>query len=203
MLLSGEDKRIMIQALGLLSASPTDAALAQELSDRIALAIKPMTEDENWYFDKAMEIEDNELEVDEHAQVSAGDDDGAWIQTWLWIEEGPLSSYRACEDCYDRVNDYSVDPITGDVLCPTCEATRKAVPGRYQALVQVQRQVPITALMDPEDRAADPSGTYDIFVQVSEGQDPETRILDAFHQTIPIGGLEDFEITVTKLQRQP
>lgn len=55
---------------------------------------------------------DGELEVDEGAIVSRGDDDGAYVMAWLWVEDTlcrycDLSAYGSphgdvCVDCYEE-----------------------------------------------------------------------------------------------------
>lgn len=31
-------------------------------------------------------LRDGELELDENAKISEGDDNGAYIQTWMWVD---------------------------------------------------------------------------------------------------------------------
>jgi hypothetical protein len=47
---------------------------------------KFMKNDE-WFRSRARELyhEDGEIEVDSNALVSAGDDDGAYVQAWVWV----------------------------------------------------------------------------------------------------------------------
>jgi hypothetical protein len=43
-----------------------------------------------WYREQAMiRSKDGELEVDENATVSMGDDLGAYVQGWLWVCDPP------------------------------------------------------------------------------------------------------------------
>ncbi len=45
---------------------------------------------EKWYREQATKRSMlGELEVDEDATVSMGDDPGAYVQTWLWVSDPP------------------------------------------------------------------------------------------------------------------
>jgi hypothetical protein len=45
---------------------------------------------EKWYREQGMkQSREGELEVDEDAIVSMGDDPGAYVQTWLWVSDPP------------------------------------------------------------------------------------------------------------------
>jgi len=40
---------------------------------------------------------DGELEIDDLAVVSNGDDDGAYVQAWIWVEDKELGEF--CQHC--------------------------------------------------------------------------------------------------------
>ena len=43
------------------------------------------------YVEAAMAMQrDGEIEVDENAEVSLGDDAGAYVQAWLWVPQSAL-----------------------------------------------------------------------------------------------------------------
>ncbi len=51
-------------------------------------------ERERWYIDAAEShrlVSDGQLEIDGAALVSEGDDDGAYVMAWLWVEGGEIS----------------------------------------------------------------------------------------------------------------
>lgn len=48
---------------------------------------------DEWFRMRARELyhEEGEIEVDDNAPVSAGDDDGAYVEAWVWV---PLKERR-------------------------------------------------------------------------------------------------------------
>jgi hypothetical protein len=40
-----------------------------------------------WYRTRAKELyhEDGQIEVDDNAPISRGDDEGAYVQAWVWV----------------------------------------------------------------------------------------------------------------------
>lgn len=50
--------------------------------------------DDAWYIQRARETKcrDGELEIDEGAAVSSGNDAGAYVQCWVWVEDDPIST---------------------------------------------------------------------------------------------------------------
>jgi hypothetical protein len=60
--------------------------------------------------------------------------------------------------------------------------------------ISVRARVPQQEMTDPEDRLEDPSGDYDRWAF------DEESALDRFHETVPIGCLDDFEITCSPLK---
>lgn len=44
---------------------------------------------EEWFRNRAKELyyDEGQLEVDDNAPVSIGDDDGAYVQAWVWVYE--------------------------------------------------------------------------------------------------------------------
>lgn len=42
---------------------------------------------DEWFRARAIELyhEDGEIEIDENARVSAGGDDGAYVEAWVWV----------------------------------------------------------------------------------------------------------------------
>ncbi|MBX5130742.1 hypothetical protein HJB53_30090 [Rhizobium lentis] len=69
----------------------------------------------------AKEQANDELEVDDDAVVSPGDDPGAWVQAWIWIrnDEAGISEddEDACRDCGEHYADGG-DGYNG--RCPDC-----------------------------------------------------------------------------------
>jgi len=63
----------------------------------------------NWYRENVSRLSDGDLECDENALVSRGDENGAYVQTWAWVP-GP-----ECADC-DK-------PMPDDKIkrCPECQ----------------------------------------------------------------------------------
>lgn len=41
---------------------------------------------DQWYRDQVIQT-DGELEIDDGAPVSTGDDDGAYVQCWVWVAD--------------------------------------------------------------------------------------------------------------------
>lgn len=69
---------------------------------------------------EAIEPDDGELEIDHDAEVSLGDDPGAYVMVWKWVPEedaglGPTEII--CGRCADKTNDR--DSPNGE-LCPDC-----------------------------------------------------------------------------------
>lgn len=68
----------------------------------------------------AVEVKDGEIEMDDDAEVSLGDDPGAYVMVWKWVSEkaagiGPREI--TCERCGDHTNDR--ESPNGE-LCPDC-----------------------------------------------------------------------------------
>ena len=49
---------------------------------------------EAWYVERARELHhrDGEVEIGTDATVSLGDDDGAYVQAWVWVPDPQRSS---------------------------------------------------------------------------------------------------------------
>lgn len=48
---------------------------------------------------RAEHQEDGKLEIDEDAKLSEGDDNGAWVQAWVWVD---FSGSEFDQDGFDR-----------------------------------------------------------------------------------------------------
>jgi hypothetical protein len=58
---------------------------------------------EEWFRNRAKELyyDEGQLEVDDNAPVSIGDDDGAYVQAWVWVyrEEDDIESpQQRCDE---------------------------------------------------------------------------------------------------------
>jgi hypothetical protein len=44
---------------------------------------------DDWYRERAKELycEDGEIEVDDNAPISRGDDSGAYVEAWVWVPD--------------------------------------------------------------------------------------------------------------------
>jgi DNA-directed RNA polymerase subunit RPC12/RpoP len=64
----------------------------------------------------AKEQADDELEVDEDAVVSPGDDPGCWVQVWIWIKDHEAGLFT-CEECSGV---FTLDQGDGYDVCDEC-----------------------------------------------------------------------------------
>lgn len=68
----------------------------------------------------AVEVRDGELEIDDDAEVSLGDDPGAYVMVWKWVSEeeaGLWPTEIICNRCGDRTDEN--ESPDGD-MCPDC-----------------------------------------------------------------------------------
>ena len=67
----------------------------------------------------AVEVKDGEIEMDPDAEVSFGDDPGAYVQVWAWVSnaQAGLTTEITCMSCGDTTN--SDDSPDGE-RCPDC-----------------------------------------------------------------------------------
>lgn len=67
---------------------------------------------DNWYRRKADEIHGSEgsIEIDDNALVSRGDDHGAYVQAWVWVDGPDLE----CQECGLTLPDVET------LRCPAC-----------------------------------------------------------------------------------
>lgn len=63
---------------------------------------------------RAIHAEEGEIEIDDNAKISRGDDAGAYVQAWVWVP--------GCERCREALSG-SVDDDAG--MCANCAANRR------------------------------------------------------------------------------
>jgi len=92
----------------------SDAALRLFLKqEHTRYHTEPTTGPSNeWYRENVSGLSDGDLECDNGAIVSRGEDPGAYVQTWSWVP-APV--------CYDHEGDELVLPDR-DTKCPKCAA---------------------------------------------------------------------------------
>jgi hypothetical protein len=64
----------------------------------------------------AQEQADDDLEIDQDAVVSSGDDAGAWVMGWTWVTDEAAGLFT-CEECSGV---FTLDRRAGDCLCDEC-----------------------------------------------------------------------------------
>lgn len=64
----------------------------------------------------------------------------------------------------------------------------------YNVVIEVKQIA--KKLSDHEDRLQNPKGTYAGIVKAKNKKDAKEMALDEFHETIPIGCLDDFDINI-------
>lgn len=72
------------------------------------------------FYRAAVAVKDGEIEMDDDAEVSLGDDDGAYVMVWTWVsakDAGLAPAEIICNRCGDRTN--KGDSPDGD-MCPDC-----------------------------------------------------------------------------------
>lgn len=91
------------------SAAPT----ITKIDERVAAAAEA-----GGWADKARETygRDGEIEVDEGAVVSHGEDPGAYVMAWLWVTEDEMGISAECEGCSER----HPTGVLEDGFCPSC-----------------------------------------------------------------------------------
>ncbi len=65
----------------------------------------------------AVHVRDGELEIDDGAKVSVSDDDGAYVQVWVWVSDEVAGLDPKCRTCGNRYSDGG-DGFDGE--CPSC-----------------------------------------------------------------------------------
>lgn len=70
-------------------------------------------------------------------------------------------------------------------------------------VVTVHCKKAVKRLSDPEDREYKPQGKYRYLVNARSEKGAIERALDLFHDTIPIGCLDDFDIDSTAEKYKP
>jgi hypothetical protein len=93
-----EEARLIADAMrGLSSDKPGDPTVYDPIHDKIMQAIANF-DPADPYRAAAQEDADDELEVDDDAAVSPGEDPGAWVQAWIWITDEEAGRFT-CEEC--------------------------------------------------------------------------------------------------------
>lgn len=90
------------------------ALLSAGLSANVA---EPQFADKFRAVAKEKHHDEGSIEIDDAAIVSRGDDDGCYVQAWIWVSDDDASIGNACDHCYE------VYPSAGDGydgLCPSC-----------------------------------------------------------------------------------
>ncbi len=61
----------------------------QKYFDRAKTVWRGRTEQEQKYFDRAKTVwqKEGEVEIDDNAVVSVSDDDGAYVEAWVWVSD--------------------------------------------------------------------------------------------------------------------
>lgn len=80
----------------------------------------------NQLFRDEVKQEDGVLEVDPDATVSHSDDNGAYVQCWVWVADDqlPKGTFPECDECGD--SNRSVKDENGDMLCEDCSQARRS-----------------------------------------------------------------------------
>lgn len=98
-----EEVKAFVAAMG-ETDNPAIAAVLKAAKD----AIKPLTTDEQYFYDRAWDAyhRDGETEIDDGETVSLSDDDGAYVLAWIWVpddrEHEPEDALDEDEEEYDR-----------------------------------------------------------------------------------------------------
>lgn len=99
------------EADALLASTATPVSIVKQILDYRESLTDPM---DNWFRQAAMErSKDGELEVDDGAIVSRGDDAGAYVQAWLWVD-----------DCEHTWVDATNQAVQAGELCTKCGRLR-------------------------------------------------------------------------------
>lgn len=70
---------------------------------------------------KAVDVKDGELEIDDDAEVSMGEDPGAYVMAWTWVDAEDAGVCRSCHAVYDGAG----DGFDGE--CPDCADKTEAL----------------------------------------------------------------------------
>ena len=73
---------------GLVLDEDLKAAISK-LSEALTNFRRGRTEQEQKYFDRAKTVwqKEGEVEIDDNAVVSVSDDDGAYVEAWVWVSD--------------------------------------------------------------------------------------------------------------------
>ncbi|MGH2510640.1 MAG: hypothetical protein ACRDHZ_24975 [Ktedonobacteraceae bacterium] len=70
-----------------MTGERAQVAAMRSLHKAIEACEKPRTKKEELYFTLAKDrVIEGDIEVDDDAVVSISDDDGAYVQAWMWVE---------------------------------------------------------------------------------------------------------------------
>ncbi len=96
--LDEKERALVLEALrSNCTDRPGDENDHDRLHDRLTQAIADFDPADPWRA-AAQEQADDELEIDEDAVVSNGDDEGAWVHAWIWITDEQAGRFT-CEEC--------------------------------------------------------------------------------------------------------
>jgi hypothetical protein len=100
-----DGKRITVQTDGAMK--PEEARdLARQL-DTLAEELDPTPGAQAYVAAAKLHGKEGELEIDDNARVSKGDDDGAYVEAWIWVSDEDAELGERCDEC--------------DALIPTSE----------------------------------------------------------------------------------
>ena len=125
--LTVEELSLLEAALGLLTVKQA-VDLRARLKATVAETIDPENQRIIDAYRAGLVVEDGECEMDDDAEVSIGEDDGAYVMTWTWVTSEEAGLCVTCRASYDGAG----DGFDGE--CPDCadktEAAREVVCAR-------------------------------------------------------------------------
>lgn len=96
-----DGKRITVQTSGAMK--PEEARdLARQL-DALAEELDPTPGAGAYIAAAKLHGTEGELEIDDNARVSKGDDDGAYVEAWIWVSDEDAELAERCDECDELI----------------------------------------------------------------------------------------------------
>lgn len=101
---------------------------------------------------KNLHVSGGTLEIDSNAIVSQSDDGGAYVQSWIWVDDDAAGVCRTCRALYDQYGDGY------DGECPDCadktEHRRELAGAVKNAEETLADALDDTSCLGPQEKAA-------------------------------------------------
>lgn len=119
-----------------------DGQIINSLQEKLIALVKENQDPEHQrlvaaYRAGVTELEDGAIEMDEDAEVSMGEDPGAYVMVWAWVSNEDAGLCRTCACTYNHAGD------GWDGECPDCA-------DKTEALLDEEKQSAIRQEMDEE-----------------------------------------------------